>query len=68
MLSPESLCNPLESGKCQFASTVILDANLSCHYRECRVDDVIMIHVTPGKTFYDYTSVHLSFYNDAKKV
>jgi len=75
VLSPESslymkLCNPDESGKCQFASTVILDANLPCHYRECRVDDVIMIQVTPG-AFYEYIRqpcVHLSFYNDAKKV
>ena len=75
VLSPESnlfqkLCNPNESGECQFANTVSLDENLECYGRECRVDDVIVIQVKPG-AFYEYIRqpcVQLSFYDNAKKV
>ena len=75
VLSPESqlyqkLCNPNESGECQYANTVTLDENLPCYRNECRVDEVIIVQVKPG-TFYEYIRqpcVHLSFYDDAKKV
>ncbi len=66
----QKLCNPNEDGLCQFANTVSLDTNLECYERECRVDTVIIIQVTPG-AFYEYIRqpcVHLSFYDDAKKV
>ena len=75
VLSPESslyqqLCNPDEEGSCRFRNTVSLNSNLPCYGRECRVDEVVIIQVTPG-AFYEYIRqpcVHLSFYDDATKV
>jgi len=66
----QKLCNPNDSGECQFATTVTLDENLLCYERECRVDEVIIVQVKPG-AFYEYirqSCVQLSFYDDAKKV
>ena len=75
VLSPESslyqqLCNPDEEGSCRFRNTVSLNSNLPCYGQECRADDVIIIQVLPG-AFYEYIRqpcVHLSFYDNAKKV
>lgn len=47
-----------------------LNSNLPCYGRECRIDDIIIVQVTPG-AFYEYIRqpcVHLSFYSGAKKV
>lgn len=75
VLSPESelysrLCNANEDGECQFANTVTLDMNLPCVDKECRVDNVEIIQVTPG-AFYEYVRpacVELSIYPNPKKV
>lgn len=66
----QKLCNPNTIGECQFANTVTLDTNLPCSGRECRVDTLVVVQVSPG-TFYEYIRspcVQLSFYNKAKKV
>ena len=74
-MTPESnlyqkLCNPSETGECQYANTVTLDENLDCDGAECRVDDAVVIQVNPG-AFYEYVRqpcVQFSFYDNAKKV
>lgn len=66
----QKLCNPDENGACHFSTVVKLDSNLECRGKECRIDDVVMIQVTPGN-FYEYIRqpcVGLSFYDNAKKI
>jgi hypothetical protein len=53
VLSPTSslyakLCNADTSGACQYRNTVILDENLPCDGKECRVDTLIVVQMAPG--------------------
>lgn len=64
------LCNPNADGSCNFSNTVTVDSNMACFGRECRVDDLQVVQVTPG-AFYEYIRqpcVDLSFYPNPKKV
>lgn len=75
VLSPSSslyrkLCNADANGDCQFANTVIIDENLPCDGKECRVDTLVVVQVAPG-IFYEHLRqpcVQKAFYNNAKKV
>jgi hypothetical protein len=75
VLSPTSslyqkLCNADANGDCQYANTVVIDENLPCEGKECRVDSLVVVQVSPG-VFYEFIRqpcVHAAFYNNAKKV
>ncbi len=65
-----ALCNPGNNGTCSFENTIVLDSNLPCFGKECRLDDMQIVQVAPG-AFYEYVRqpcVHLSFYANPKKV
>ena len=64
------LCNADASGACQYLNTVIIDENIPCDGKECRVDTLVIVQVAPG-VFYEYIRqpcVHKAFYNNPKKV
>jgi hypothetical protein len=74
VLSPTSslynkLCNSDANGVCQYLNTVLIDENLPCVGKECRVDTLVIVQVAPG-VFYEYIRqpcVHAAFYKNAKK-
>lgn len=64
------LCNPGNDGSCNFDNIVTIDSNLACFGKECRLDDMQIVQVSPG-AFYEYIRqpcVDLSFYKNPKKV
>ena len=75
VLSPDStlyqkLCSPDANGDCNYANTITLDENLDCTGKECRVDNLIIVQVSPG-AFYEYIRqpcIQMSFYNGGTKV
>ena len=64
-----TLCKS-DGGKCNFKTSVTLDANLECAGNECLADTVRVVEVGEG-IFYEYVRppcVEQAFYNNAKKV